>query len=101
MWQKVEATGPAPVTAGAYRPREEISAGSERKGERPVYAADRGFHVRCPVYDRYAVKPGRTFEGPAIVEERESTCVLGTGDIARVDEHRNLVIEITPGEGGA
>ena len=98
---KVEATGPAPVTAGAYRPREAISAGSERKGERPAYVADRGSHVRCPVYDRYALKPGRTFEGPAIVEERESTCVLGTGDIARVDEHRNLVIEITAGEGGA
>ena len=98
---KVEATGPAPAMEGAYRPPEAIAASSQRKGERPVYVAERGSHLPCPVYDRYAVQPGRTFEGPAIVEERESTCVLGTGDTVRVDEHRNLVIEVATGGGGA
>ena len=30
-----------------------------------------------PVYDRYRLGPGATFDGPAIVEERESTVVVG------------------------
>ena len=95
---KVEAKGPTPVIEGAYRPREEVSAGSELKGERPVFVSDRRSYVRCPVYNRYALKPGRRLEGPAIVEERESTCLLGDGDNARVDEHHNLVLEITTRE---
>ena len=33
-------------------------------------------------------------EGPAVIEERESTCVLGPGDRATVDAHLNLVAEL-------
>ena len=33
--------------------------------------------METPVYDRYALAPGTTFKGPAIVEERESTAVIG------------------------
>ena len=94
---KVEAKGPTPVMEGAYRPREELSTGSECKGERAAYIPDRASYIQCPVYDRYALKPGKTLAGPAIVEERESTCLFGPGDIARVDEHHNLMIEITTG----
>jgi N-methylhydantoinase A len=50
--------------------------------------------IDCPVYDRYALRPGVTVAGPAIVEERESTCVLGPRDRARVDEFGNLVVDI-------
>ena len=32
-----------------------------------------------PVYDRYALAPGAMFAGPAIVEERESTTIIGPG----------------------
>ena len=31
------------------------------------------------VYDRYRLGPGATLQGPAIVEERESTTVIGPG----------------------
>jgi N-methylhydantoinase A/oxoprolinase/acetone carboxylase beta subunit len=33
-------------------------------------------------------------EGPALIEEPESTCVLAPGDRARVDSRYNLVIDI-------
>jgi N-methylhydantoinase A len=46
------------------------------------------------VYDRYALAPGAVFEGPALVEERESTCVVGPGARVTVDAFRNLVIEL-------
>jgi N-methylhydantoinase A/oxoprolinase/acetone carboxylase beta subunit len=46
--------------------------------------------VRCPVYDRYSLS-GR-FAGPAIVEERESTVVIGAGASARIDAGGNLLV---------
>jgi N-methylhydantoinase A len=38
--------------------------------------------------------------GPALIEERESTCVIGPRDRVRVDDRLNLVAEIRD-EGGA
>jgi N-methylhydantoinase A len=32
--------------------------------------------------------------GPALIEERESTCVIGPGDVVRVDTRRNLIAEL-------
>ena len=63
------------------------------RGERPVLFEDHGWRT-CPVYDRYALRTGATFSGPALIEERESTCVVGPGAQVRVDEMKNLVIEL-------
>ena len=86
---KVEAAGEeaalayASITGGA-RPRE--------KRARSVWFGDA--FVECEVLDRYALEPGTTIEGPAVIEERESTCVLGPGDRATVDARLNLVAEL-------
>ena len=32
-----------------------------------------------PIYERYKLTPGTSFPGPAIVEERESTTIVGGG----------------------
>ena len=37
---------------------------------------------------------GTTFEGPLIVEQRETTAVVGTRDTAHIDADGNLVIRI-------
>jgi N-methylhydantoinase A len=50
--------------------------------------------VDTAVYDRYGLGPGATFEGPAIVEERESTLVVGPGGRCHVDERRTLIVEL-------
>ncbi len=63
------------------------------KGERPIYLPERGGFAPVPVYDRYRLGPGAAFEGPAIVEERESTAVIGGGEV-RVDEFNNLVVRL-------
>jgi N-methylhydantoinase A len=70
------------------------AAGTARKGLRPVYFADAGGWIDTPVYDRYALGPGTTFAGPAIVEERESTAVIGPGASCRVDEGLTLVVQL-------
>jgi N-methylhydantoinase A len=66
---------------------------SARRGERQVLFEGHGWQT-CAVYDRYALRTGATFSGPALIEERESTCVIGPGAQLRVDEMMNLVIDL-------
>ena len=63
------------------------------KGTRKAYFAEtRGF-VETPVYDRYLLTAGMALTGPAIIEERESTAVIGPGGRVRVDEGLALIVE--------
>ncbi|MCL4370504.1 MAG: hydantoinase/oxoprolinase family protein [Chloroflexi bacterium] len=64
------------------------------KGHRGAYFSEAKGFVTCTVYDRYSLLPGMEFEGPAIVEERESTTVVGPSARARIDEYLNLIMEI-------
>lgn len=48
----------------------------------------------CPVYDRYALRAGARIAGPALIEERESTCVVGPDSEVVVDDFLNLVIDV-------
>ena len=57
-----------------------------------MYFGGIGRETSAPVYDRYLLSPGDRFSGPAIVEERESTFVIGPGAEAAVDELANLVV---------
>jgi N-methylhydantoinase A/oxoprolinase/acetone carboxylase beta subunit len=66
-------------------------------GERAAYFPERDGMVRAGVIDRYRMKADDGFEGPCLVEERESTTVVLPGDIVKVDRHGHLVIEINSG----
>jgi N-methylhydantoinase A len=74
--------------AGGAAPRAAV------KGQRSAYFAEATGFVSTPVYDRYALAPGTVFGGPAIVEERESTAILGPGARCRVDDSLALVVEV-------
>jgi N-methylhydantoinase A len=63
------------------------------KCARPAYFPELGGYHSTPVYDRYKLGPGSELSGPAIVEERESTVVIGPGASARVDDVLNLIVE--------
>ena len=63
-----------------------------RKGTRPVYFPENVRPTPTPVFDRYALRPGDRFPGPAIVEERESTAVVGPGGRFEIDDRGNLVM---------
>src|SRR5213594_298285 len=64
------------------------------KTTRKAYFAETGGFVDTPVYDRYALAAGTEFTGPAIVEERESTAVLGPGARCRVDERSTIIVDV-------
>ncbi len=90
---RVVARGPQPQLNMKLQ-RESTKAGNAIKGARPAYFSARGYS-ETQVYDRYALKPGMTFAGPAIVEERESTLIIGARGRARVDERLQIVVELT------
>ena len=69
-------------------------AGTPRaKERRQVFFAEAGGYVDCPIFDRYALAAGARIEGPAIVEEFDSTTVLHPGFRLLADGTANLVIE--------
>ena len=87
---KVEAAGAeAPL---AYRGLRSGARGGAKRSREVWFADERH---ECEVIDRYALEPGTAVEGPAVIEEAESTCVLGPGDRATVDERLNLVAELS------
>jgi len=64
------------------------------KGERQAYSDLAHDFIPFAVYDRYQLCPGAQFSGPAIVEERESTVIIGEAARASVDEFGFLWIEM-------
>jgi N-methylhydantoinase A len=91
---RVVAEGPRPElrapTAVAASP-----PGSALKGQRQAYMPELEGFAEVPVYDRYRLAPGDALDGPAIVEERESTVVLGPAARARIDDALNLIADLT------
>ncbi|MFQ5433336.1 MAG: hydantoinase/oxoprolinase family protein, partial [Anaerolineae bacterium] len=64
------------------------------KGERPAYSGIARDFIPFTVYDRYKLFPGAQFYGPAIIEERESTVIVGEDAQVSVDEYGFLWIEL-------
>ncbi len=61
---------------------------------RSIWSTDRGEMVEATVIDRYSLAAGARIEGPAVVEERESTAVVGIGGIGELDGFGNLRVEV-------
>jgi N-methylhydantoinase A len=47
-----------------------------------------------PIYDRRTLVPGAYFEGPAIIEQADTTSVIEPGMRARVDGFGNILVEV-------
>ncbi len=90
----VTATGSGPeVRLPEHRPRTRDAA-EARKPDRPVYFPETRGYGPCPVYDRRRLPVGARLEGPAVVEEPESTTVLPPGTAGEVDPWANLIVSV-------
>jgi len=64
------------------------------KGERRAFSLIRKEFIPFTVYDRFSLFPGAAMAGPAIIEEKESTVVIGEDARASVDEYGFIRIEL-------
>jgi N-methylhydantoinase A len=64
----------------------------DQAGQRRTWLGGRW--VEASVHDRRGLTPGAVLEGPAIVEQLDTTTFLSLGDRAQVDDLGNLVIEV-------
>jgi N-methylhydantoinase A len=90
---RVRVSGPRPAIAA---PGTGAAPGPARKGRRPIWSEARRGFVEADVWDRYRLAPGDEVAGPAVVEERESSAVIGEGGRGIVDAHGNLNVEMAP-----
>lgn len=78
----------------AQRPVVEAVGPQPLKSRRDIYFESLGRTVETPIYDHYALPVGEAVSGPAIVEQRESSILVGPEGTAHVDVHGNLIIDI-------
>ena len=62
------------------------------KSTRPAYFQQSGGYVDTPRYDRSKLSAGATFTGPAIVEDIDSTAVIGPDTRVEIDAFANVVV---------
>lgn len=62
------------------------------KSKRDVYFNSKSGFVETPVYNRVLLPAGAEFEGPAIVEEKDSTTVVLPGWKTQIDPYGNMLI---------
>lgn len=92
-WRLV-ATGPRPqIGAGTWWSRG-ASLGEALKGRRRIYLPGPARYEEVAVFDRYRLPVGVKFDGPAVVEERESTLVMNGPGTAWVDPSGSLVVRL-------
>ena len=76
----------------AFRPAEVVSQGApEARERRDVYFGEHGW-VDTPVFARDALAAGTKFEGPAIINQLDSTTVVPPATYAEIDEWLNIRI---------
>jgi N-methylhydantoinase A len=68
------------------------------KGQRKAFSITKKEYIPYTVYDRSKLFPEAVFTGPAIIEERESTIVLGEDARIRVDDFGFIWVQLIQGE---
>ncbi len=64
------------------------------KGRRNAYSPIARDFIPYMVYDRYKLFPDAAFRGPAIIEEKESTLIVGEDALVRTDEFGFLWVDL-------
>jgi N-methylhydantoinase A len=70
------------------------SAKTKPKGERQAFFPEAKKFMRVPVFEHASLPPGARMRGPLIIEQRESTTVVGPKDTVTVDTRGNVIISV-------
>jgi N-methylhydantoinase A len=90
-WVNLRVSGIGPITRPEIR-RLDRGPSGQRPGLRPVCFDASDGHVDTVIHQRTDLGPGRTVEGPAVIEEYGSTVPLHPGFAATVDDFGNLLV---------
>ncbi len=88
----VTATGQTPKAEFAEHDRD--GTPPEPDSERDVVFDEAPESIKTPVYDRDKLKAGAVVEGPAIIEQLDSTVLIPPGLKAEVDPSLTIVIDV-------
>ena len=72
--------------------------GAALKAQRRTYFPELDDYIECSVFDRYQLVAGKGVQGPALIEERESTIVVGPSAVWRVDDLGNVLVSFAAGD---
>ncbi len=86
-WGHLESARMAPLSRELNPPAEALL------GQRLVYFEDAGGFVPCNIYHRARLAPGSAIDGPAILENADSTVVIDPGWQGRIDHYGNCVMQ--------
>jgi N-methylhydantoinase A len=93
----LQLTAVRPRQAPAFEPRRLETGGpqpSQPARRRSAYFGPESGTLECGVYDRATLRPGCVYPGPAFIEERETTVVVGPRGSFRVDPLGMIVVEV-------
>lgn len=71
------------------------SADDAKMSERPVYFDETEDFTETPIYDRAKLGSGAEIEGPAVIEQTDTTVLVPPGAKATVDRYNNIVIAVS------
>ncbi len=83
---------PEPVKAPSLLPAAGPDPGQAQVAERLVYFEEAGQFIATPIYRRKLLRAGHRLDGPAVVEQMDSTTVILPGQAGVVDTLANLLI---------
>ena len=89
---RLSVSAPMPGTGGKLELPRHASA-TALKGTRPVFFPDEGKTLPTRVWDRYALEPGVSIDGPAVFEENERTFIVGPNSTARLLADGSILAE--------
>jgi N-methylhydantoinase A len=78
-----------PVAMPKFKPAGTTLADAQRERRHVWFDGD---ELDCPVYQRERLDVGLKLAGPAILDQFDCTTVIWPGQIARVDEWKNLIV---------
>jgi N-methylhydantoinase A len=68
--------------------------GAIKQTTRAIYLPEDQAMTPVPVFSRYSLPPNFECDGPCVIEERESTTIIGRNATVFIDDHRSIVISI-------
>ncbi|MCJ7872129.1 hypothetical protein [Phaeobacter sp. J2-8] len=93
MTYRLQATGSVPKADHPKFPHAGPDASAALTGSRPVWMRDAGGFVETPIFARDLLLPGNVIQGPAIIDQLDTTTVVPPDMVATVDLYKTLILE--------